>query len=74
MLGKFFQHYGKTEKALFAIMCYLPSKELIEKDKKQLHSIIKKTRIFFGVYCPISYQMIKSLVPDKGLDYYYLNM
>ena len=121
VLGKYFQLYGKTEKALFEYIDYidktakefdkkfieeaskldvyyqeydydliqhlqyivksqhisadkiissLPSRELIDKDKKQLHGIIERTRIFFGACYPISYQMIESLATDEGLDYY----
>ena len=121
VLGKYFQLYGKTEKALFEYLDYidktakefdkkfieeasklevyyqeydhdliehlqyivkrqhiladkiissLPSKELIDKDTKQLHGIIERTRIFFGACHPISYQMIESLATDEGLDYY----
>lgn len=121
VLGKYFQLYGKIEKALFEYLDYidrtakefdkkfieeaskldvyyqeydhdliehlqyivkrqhiladkiissLPSKELIDKDTKQLHGIIERTRIFFGACYPISYQMIESLATDEGLDYY----
>lgn len=121
VLGKYFQLYGKTEKALFEYLDYidrtakefdkkfieeasklevyyqeydhdliehlqyivkrqhiladkiissLPSKELIDKDTKQLHGIIERTRIFFGACHPISYQIIESLATDEGLDYY----
>ena len=52
------------------IVSSLPSKELIDKDKKQLGEIIQQTRIFFGACYPISYQMIESLVTDEGLEYY----
>lgn len=52
------------------IISSLPSRELIDKDKKQLHDIVKRTRIFFGGCYPISYQMIESLATDEGLNYY----
>ena len=56
--------------SLDSIISSLPSKELIEKDKKQLGDIIRQTRIFFGACYPISYQMIESLATGEGLDDY----
>jgi len=52
------------------IISFLPSKELIDGDRKQLDKIIKETRIFFGACYPISYQMIESLATGEGLDDY----
>ena len=49
---------------------YNATVSLIDKDTKQLHGIIERTRIFFGACHPISYQMIESLATDEGLDYY----
>ena len=56
--------------SLDSIISSLPSKELIDKDKKQLGDIIRQTRIFFGACYPISYQMIESLATGEGLDDY----
>ena len=52
------------------VISSLPSRQLIDKDKKQLEKIMEETRIFFGACHPISYQMIESLATDEGLDYY----
>lgn len=52
------------------IISSLPSKELIDKDMKQLGKIMQQTRIFFGACDPISLQMIESLATGEGLDDY----
>lgn len=59
------QHISASE-----IEKFLPSKELLEKDRQQLIDISTQTRIFMGVCQPISYQMIESLAIGKGLDHY----
>ena len=56
--------------SLDSIISSLPSRELIDKDKKQLGKIMQQTRIFFGACYPISYQMIESLATGEGLDDY----
>jgi len=52
------------------IISALPSRELIEEDKKQLIDICERTRIYFGACHPISLQMIESLATGEGLDKY----
>lgn len=52
------------------IIKYLPSKELLTKDKQQLLDISRQTRIYMDVCHPISYQMVESLATEEGLDYY----
>ncbi len=52
------------------VISFLPSYELIAKDKAQLIDISTKTGIYFEVCYPISYQMIESLATGEGLDCY----
>lgn len=52
------------------LLDYLPETELVKKDSEQLQDLSRKTRIYFGVGKPISFELTTEMIKDPKLSDY----